>query len=156
VPKDKKDNKDKYKAPTKVGPGGFGSKDFWVFYNTYPRKINAKHAYSKWKEKVEDLGVLPEVVMKTLRKHLRGEFAGRPADKVPYPNSWLDREPWLDGAPGAEASGYELEVQIEIEKHQERRELGLRNGLESPEYYDKLHSENLEKIRRKYGKAKDE
>jgi hypothetical protein len=67
-----------------------------VFWPEYPRKRDRVAAKKAWKAlhlKDTDEDTMLRI-MGALRRDLKGEFAGRADDKIPYPATWLNRRPW--------------------------------------------------------------
>jgi hypothetical protein len=66
---------------------------FEAFYKLYPRKKDRGHALTAYKAALRKTE--PGTIQAGLERALP-EFAARPADKVPYPATWLRGEGWLD------------------------------------------------------------
>lgn len=83
------------KNSKKKNPSTF-SPEFMEFYLDYPRKENRPGA-SKTYEEFRASGVSHEEIMAALQKSKADWVkAGREKDKIPHPQTWLNREPWLD------------------------------------------------------------
>lgn len=68
-------------------------KGFAEWYSAYPRKKGKGQAVKAYRAAIKKPGVTPDSLLAALTKQLP-ELASRPADKVPYPATWLNGEHW--------------------------------------------------------------
>lgn len=68
--------------------------DFDTFWNLYPRKVAKAHARKMWARLTEPQKF---AAIQALPVHVRyWEAAGRDAERIPHPGSWIGGERWED------------------------------------------------------------
>lgn len=71
---------------------------FDAFYDLFPRKqgVSKQAALKAWNRIDPDIFVTKKI-MDRLREHIAGEWAGKEAQFIPHPATWLNQRRWEDG-----------------------------------------------------------
>jgi hypothetical protein len=108
---------------------------FQVFYGEFPRKKKRPRAWRAWVSK--GCEAIAAEVMAGLRRQLR-ELQARPAEKIPYPASWLNDREWEDPAQTTLLQAVPRHIDDRLSKATDRKLAELREAGERRATPDEL------------------
>lgn len=79
-----------------LGQGRPGASDFHQWWSAYPRKTAKQDALEAFKKAIKAGAALDQILDATRAWASLWAQEGRPADKIPYPGTWLRRGDWKD------------------------------------------------------------
>lgn len=101
--------------PRRLGstPSTGGDGSFETFWKEYPRKISRVDASSTWRKLELTVGDV-EKVLAALRRFIVQEWSNKEREFIPYPATWLNRQPWLDQDPSLDDGPGEKDAEDRI------------------------------------------